>query len=51
MKKFYAEDKFGSLIDLLSMRDRTMHGSGTRLVNSKDGVQLEISGMPKAQAS
>ena len=51
MKKFYAEDKFGPLVDLLSMADRTIHGSRTRLVNSKDGVQLEISGIPKAQAS
>jgi len=24
------------------MEDNTMHGSGTRLVNTKDGVHLEI---------
>ena len=43
LKKFYAEDKFGLLIDLRSMASQEMHGSGTRLVNSTDGVQLEIS--------
>ena len=40
--KFYTEDKFGLMIDLRSMADHSMHGSGTRLVNSKDGVQLEL---------
>ena len=42
MTKFYTEDKFGLLIDLRSMASQKMHGSGTRLVNTKDGVQLEI---------
>ena len=42
LKKFYAEDKFGLLIDLRSMASQEMHGSGTRLVNTTDGVQLEI---------
>ena len=42
LKKFYAEDKFGLLIDLHSMASQKMHGSGTRLVNITDGVQLEI---------
>jgi len=41
-KKFYTEDKFGLLIDLHSMAEKPMHGSGTRLVNTTDGVQLEI---------
>ena len=40
--KFYADNKFGVMIDLRSMADHSMHGSGTRLVNTKDGVQLEI---------
>ena len=40
--KFYTYDNFGVLIDLRSMIDQNMHGSGTRLVNTKDGVQLEI---------
>ena len=42
MRKFYTENKFGLLIDLRSMPSQTKHGSGTRLVNTKDGVQLEI---------
>ena len=42
MTKFYTEDKFGLLIDLRSMSSQTKHGSGMRLVNTKDGVQLEI---------
>ena len=40
--KFYTGDKFGLFIDLRSMKDGKMHGSGIRLVNTKDGVQLEI---------
>ena len=42
LKKFYAENKFGLLIDLRSMASQKMHGSGTRLVNTTDWVQLEI---------
>ena len=42
MTKFYTDNKFGLLIDLRSMPSQTNHGSGTRLVNTKDGVQLEI---------
>ena len=42
VEKFYAEDKFGLLIDLRSMASQEMHGSGTRLINTTDGVQLEI---------
>ena len=42
LNKFYAKDKFGFLIDLRSMASQEMHGSGIRLVNSTDGVQLEI---------
>ena len=42
LQKFYTKDKFGLLIDLRSMADQEMHGSGTRLVNTTDGVQLEI---------
>ena len=41
-KKFYTENKFGLLIDLRSVKSQEMHGSGTRIVNSNDGVQLEI---------
>ena len=39
---FYTGDKFGLFIDLRSMEDTKLHGSGLRLVNTKDGVQLEI---------
>ena len=42
LKKFYTDNKFGLLIDLRSMASQEMHGSGTRLVNTTDGVQLEI---------
>ena len=42
LQKFYAEEKFGLLIDLRSIASQKMHGSGTRLVNTTDGVQLEI---------
>jgi len=40
--KFYTGDNFGLLIDTRSMADQEMHGSGKRLVNRTDGVQLEI---------
>ena len=42
LEKFYTGNKFGLLIDLRSMASQEMHGSGTRLVNTTDGVQLEI---------
>ena len=42
LQKYYAEDNFGLLIDLRSMASQEMHGSGTRLVSTTDGVQLEI---------
>ena len=42
LNKFYAKDKFGLLIDLRSMASQEMYGSGTHLVNTRDGVQLEI---------
>ena len=42
LEKFFAKNKFGLLIDLRSMASQEMHGSGTRLVNTTDGVQLEI---------
>jgi len=42
LKLFLAGDRFGLLVDLRSMADRSMHGSGVRLVNSTDGVQLQL---------
>ena len=41
-QKFYTENKLGLLIDLLSMADHAMHGSGKHFVNTKDGEQLEV---------
>ena len=38
--KYLTDNKFGLLIDLRSIAVTTMHGSGQRLVNKKDGVQL-----------
>ena len=40
--KFYTGDRFGLVIDMRTMADQNMHGSGKRIVNSRDGVQLEI---------
>ena len=42
LTKYLTGNKFGLWIDLRSMDDTTMHGNGQRLVNAKDGVQLEI---------
>jgi len=42
LKLYLAGDRFGLLVDLRSMADRFMHGSGKRLVNTTDGVQLEL---------
>ena len=41
---FYAGDRFALFIDLRSMRDSAVSGSGLRLVNKKEGVQLVING-------
>lgn len=56
MTEFHTDDKFGLLIGLLSITDppaQAMHSSGKRLVNAKDGVQLEIEldAKPKARAT
>ena len=42
LAKYLTGKKFGLWIDLRSMADTTMHGNGQRLVNTQDGVQLEI---------
>ena len=39
--EFYS-DRFALFIDLRSMKENDLHGSGMRLVNTKDGVQLTI---------
>ena len=40
--KFYAGGRFGLLIDLRSMSDNNLHGSGLKLINTKDGVNVSI---------
>ena len=42
LAKYFTSNKFGLWIDLRPMADTTMHGNGQRLVNTQDGVQLEI---------
>ena len=42
LTKYLAANKFGLWIGLRSMADTTLHGNGQRLVNTQDGVQLEI---------
>ena len=42
LAKYPAGNKFGLWIDLRSMADTTLHGNGQRLMNTQDGVQLEI---------
>ena len=42
LTKYLTGNKFGLFIDLRSMADTTLHGNGQRLVNTQDGVQLEI---------
>jgi len=42
LTKFYTGDRFGLVIDMRTMADQNMHGSGKRILNSTDGVQLEI---------
>ena len=42
LTKYLTGNKFGLWIDLRSMADTTLHGNGQRLVNTRDGVQLEI---------
>ena len=46
LTRFYTDHKFGSIIDLRSMADTTMHGSGVRFVNTKDGLFLAIERKP-----
>ena len=42
LPKYITDSKFGLLIDLRSMADTSLHGNGVRLVNTQEGVQLEI---------
>ena len=40
--KFYAGERYGVFIDLRSMSNNNLHGSGLKLINTKDGVNLTI---------
>ena len=42
LANFYADNKFGLFIDFRSNADDQLHGSGLKIVNSKDGIQLQI---------
>ena len=42
LTKYLTGNKFGLWINLRPMADTTLHGNGQRLVNTQDGVQLEI---------
>lgn len=42
VENFYSGDRFGLFVDLRSMKENDLHGSGLRLVNTKEGVQLTI---------
>ena len=46
LAKYLADNKFGLWIDLRSMADTTLHGSGQRLVNTQDGIQLTLERNP-----
>lgn len=40
--KFFKQDNFCLFINPCSLRDQVIYGSGLRLVNTKDGIQLEL---------
>ena len=42
LAKYLTSNKFGFFLDLRSMAGTNMHGSGQRLVNSKNGVQIAL---------
>lgn len=50
LKKSYTGEKFRLLIDMCSMADQAMHGSGTCIVNSTDESSWKSSGAPKVLA-
>ena len=39
---FYTGDRFALFVDLRSMKENNLHGSGLRLVNTKEGVQFRL---------
>ena len=42
LAKYLTGNKFGFFLDLRSMAGTNMHGSGQRLVNSENGVQIAL---------
>lgn len=42
ISKFYTSNRFSLFIDLRSLKDNALHGTGLKLENTKGGVQLEI---------
>lgn len=42
MTDFHAGDRFDLFINIGSMRENDLHGSGLRLMNTKEGAQLAI---------
>ena len=42
LSKYLTGNKFGFFLDLRSMAGTNMHGSGQRLVNSENGVQIAL---------
>lgn len=43
IEKYYGNDKgFGLWLDFRSTEDNSLHGSGTKLQNTKDGIQLSF---------
>ena len=46
-----AGDRFALFIDLRSMKENNLHGSGLRLVNTKEGVQLSIKRNPSGSGN
>ena len=40
--KFYSGNIFGLFVDLRSMRDNMLHGSGKKMVNTKEGVTFGL---------
>ena len=44
LAKYLTNNKFGIFLDLRSMAGTNMHGSGQRLVNSENSVQIALTG-------
>ena len=42
LEKYYTNNNFGLWIDLRTTEDNTLHGSGRKLNNTKDGIQISV---------